>query len=139
MLYDLGGVTFEVAGLNADKVSRSRETSFAKYDVLGTGALYEHTGEADRKIEISGKVYPYHLGGLGALEALESIRSAGQPVLLMRGDGTMIGWVLIETIKEEDAYLQWRGDPGEISHTISMCRCDAPGVGDLANLLFSLF
>lgn len=138
MLYDLGGVGFQVAGLNADKLSREREASFATYEVVGGAPVYEFMGEGERSVEISGKCHPYHFGGVGALDALEAIRASGEPVYLMRGDGRPLGWVIIKSITEADAWLQYRGDPAEITHTIKLLRCDAPGVGALG-FFFSLF
>lgn len=139
MLYDLGGVAFDIVGINTDRVTKNRETSFAEYDVMGSSILYEHTGNKDRKITLTGKVHPFHFGGLPALAALETIRESGQPVFLQRGDGIPMGWVLIDSIEEEDAYIQYGGTPGQVSHKISLLRCDAPGVGGLANLLYTLF
>jgi len=139
VLYDVGGVSFEMVGLNADRSERNRETSFAEHAVIGTAPVYEHTGENKRTVTISGKVHPIAFGGQGGLEMLETIRSIGEPVFVMRGDGTPLGWCVIHSIKEKDSYLFYNGQPQEIEHTIEMWRCDAPGVGGLFGFLISLF
>lgn len=138
MLYMLGGVAFEVAGLNAERVSRESQSEFATYNVVGAEPLYEFMGEGERKITISGKVFPFALGGGPSLSQLEALRQAGMPTSLVRGDGGGLAWVIIESMREKHGHLYFSGAPQEVEHEVCLVRCDAPSAGGMGMFL-SLF
>jgi len=139
MLFDLGGVTFVIAGPNIDKVSLESKADFATYNVVGAEPKYEFMGEGARTIKLSGKILPRHFGGYSALDALNAIRASGQPVSLVRGDGRSMGWVIIDEIEEKHSWLLYNGSPQSVEHEIKLTRIDAPSVGSVVGFFFSLF
>lgn len=131
----LGGVVFQIEPLNYQRLSSSMTTSFAEHSVLGAPKVYEHTGEGDRSFDIKGTVFPEFSGGMDELQALEMMRSSGQPQSLMLGSGFTAGWVLIKSIKQDHEHIGASGIGREVSFTLSLERCDTPGGDILGDLL----
>lgn len=140
MLFQLGSVQFDVAPVNVHEASREVGHDFAAKDVIGAPKPRESMGEADEKVSMSGRLFPHRLGGLGGLAALEAMARAGTPQILVRGDGMVYGWFLIESVKEKSTYLDGRGVGREIEFDISLVRSpNAASAGSIMSMLFSLF
>ncbi len=135
MLYALGPVVFSIAPLNTDKVQRTGETKHAEHHVLGGAPLYEFMGEGKRTIKLKGAVFPDNFGGLDQLGALEQMRRLGAPQHLLRGDGTPMGWVVIEDVNEDHEHLNPQGVGRVISYTIDMKVAGAPGAGAFIDIV----
>jgi phage protein U len=94
-LYQLGAIQFQVAPVNISEVSRETGSDFAAKDVMGAPRPREFVGEADERLTFAGTLFPQMFGGLSGIDALQSIARAGQPQMLMRGDGSVFGWYVI--------------------------------------------
>lgn len=146
MLFQLGAVTVDVRPFNVDEVKRKGAADFADKDLLGRRKGSEFVGVGTETLELSGKILPFRRRGDGrpALEAMWGQMRAGQPIFVMRGDGTILGWMRIDSIDESHASLV-KGGGGvgsEISHEIKLTRVEAPGsAGALSHLdaMLSLF
>jgi phage protein U len=57
----------------------------------------------------------------------------------MRGDGAVMGWVVILDVKEKSTYLDPKGVGKVIDVDISVKRCDAPPSGSFFSLLADIF
>ncbi len=102
MLFQLGGVTFDTYPLNADETNETFGDDFAVKPVVGAQQPREFMGPADHNFTLSGELQPYFLArngqdsGMGDLAALKAMADGGEPQILVRGDGTNMGWWLIE-------------------------------------------
>lgn len=139
MLYQLGTVTFEVLTPNIHKVGRSTTTDFAAKDVMGAMRPREHTGEGDEGIRLAGRILPDHLGGLGSLEDLDKMRRTGVAQILVRGDGTNMGWFVIEGIDEQHEYLAKDGVGRWIEFDVALTRAPKPSAASYIRTLLRLF
>jgi phage protein U len=126
MLMVLGPVVFEIAPVNIQKWERDGQTKFVEHKVVGAEPIYEFTGAGERNIELKGKLFPEHFGGLSAMDVLEGMRRSGQPQHLMRGDGYPVGWVLVEKFKEDHGTLNGVGVGREVEFTIQCIICNPP-------------
>lgn len=105
-LYRLGNVTFQIAPFNISKVRADHTAGFAEKALLGSMPRQEFVGEGVSTFELSGKIFPYHhLGALEILARLNEIRKEGKPKFLIRGDGEVLGWVVIDRISELSEHL----------------------------------
>ena len=126
MLMMIGPVKFEVAPLNATEVGHSTETAYVEKPILGTMPPVEWVGEGPETYTIRGRLFPRRFGGMDDLALLRAARKAGLPQYMMRGDGAMLGWVVIDRINERSTYLD-RGGVGQvIDLDIAIRRCPAP-------------
>ncbi|KAI93268.1 tail protein [Rhodomicrobium udaipurense JA643] len=142
MLYQIGPVTVDVFPFNADSVEEDGSTEYAKKDLLGRMPGREFTGEGDEKFSIRGQVFPTKIGGLTEIETLNGLRRSGERVMVVRGDGKVLGWHAIESVRKSHEMLGPNGVGQVIKHDIVLVRVDAPGSdagATLLSMLLSLF
>lgn len=142
MLYQVGPVTVDVFPFNASEVERDGATDYAKKELLGRLPGREYVGEGDETLTLKGQVLPTKIGGLGEIEALHGLRRAGQQLIVLRGDGLLLGWFAIENVKESHEHLAANGVGQVVKHEIKLVRVDPPGGGAgaaLLGVLLSLF
>ena len=139
MLMMLGPVQFNVVPFNTSDYSRGHEAGFAEKPVLGTRPPLEFMGEGPETWTIKAKLFPEKFGGMGQLELLSQARSSGRPQYLMRGDGAVMGWVVILGVQERATYLDRKGVGKVIEVDISVKRCGNPSPGSFFSLMADIF
>jgi phage protein U len=138
MLFQLGSVTFEVAPVNVDATDLSMGSDYAAHEVIGAQKPRESTGQADTRLRLSGKLFPEKFG-IGAWPSLQAMSVSGTPQMLIRGDGTVFGWQLIEKLNEKHTYLGVDGVGRVIEFDIEMVQSpDGASAGSMLNLLGDL-
>jgi phage protein U len=138
MLLQVGPIQFEIDPLNAHAIDRAAQTMFAKKDVIGRGPQYEHTGEGEDRIVIRGRVFPYKLGGLGAIALAHTIRTQGSAQPVTRGDGLYLGWFVITELSERHNHLAGDGVGQLIEVDMVIERCDKPSAQGYFSSLMGL-
>lgn len=139
MLYQLGGVQFSVAPTNIDAVSRERGSDFAVKDIIGAQRPREFMGVGDSEVTLSGKLIT-HRFGMGALETLAAMAQSGQPQMLARGDGYILGWHYVEKVKEKHSWIGPLGVGRIIEFDLELKQ--SPGgatASSMVSMLMSLF
>jgi uncharacterized protein len=142
MLYQIGPVTVDVFPFNADEVTFEGATGFARHEVMGRRPPRENMGEDDERLTLTGQILPTKIGGQDELDALQGLRRAGNAVMVVRGDGRVMGWFLVENVSEAHKMIGSNGVGQVIRHEIKLVRADAPGAAagaSLLSLLSSLF
>lgn len=115
MLYQLGPLTIDTFPFETHDVNRRSGADFAAKDVVGVQRPREFMGEGDEYIVLIGTLFPlrmqqlYGRSGLDELATLNTIRAAGQPNILVRGDGANLGWFLVEDVQERNTRLMATG------------------------------
>lgn len=139
MLMMIGPVKFEVTPFNATDYGHAHEASFVEKPVLGARMPLEWVGEGAETWTIRAKLFPNRFGGLGDLKVLQQARASGRPQYMMRGDGALMGWVVIESVSERSTYLDAGGVGNMIDVDISVRRCQAPSAGSFFSIFAGLF
>ncbi len=139
MLMMIGPVKFEVTPFNATDYGHSHESSFVEKPVLGARMPLEWVGEGAETWAIKAKIYPERFGGLGDLKVLQQARISGLPQYMMRGDGSLMGWVVIESVNERSTYLDATGVGKVVEIDIAVRRCQAPSAGAFFSIFAGLF
>ena len=138
MLYQLGSVTFSVAPINIDAADLTMGSDFAAHEVIGAPKPRESTGQADTRLRLSGKLFPERFS-IGAWPSLQAMATSGTPQMLIRGDGTVMGWQLIEKVTEKHSFLGVNGVGRQIEFDIEMVQSpDGASAGAMLNLLGDL-
>ena len=109
ILYQLGAFTFDVFPVNVHEVERQMGANYAAKDIMGAMRPREFTGEADDRVKLSGRLFPQRLGGTSGIGALQALTRTGEPQLLIRGDGEVLGWYLIEQVTDKHTFLDVAG------------------------------
>jgi phage protein U len=138
MLMSVGPLVFDLA-TNIDQYELSSDEDFARKDVIGIRKPFEHVGEGDETLTLSGKLFPEKLGGAGSVDALLAIKRTGAPQIVIRGDGKFLGWFLVTRVQTQNEYLSPQGTPRLISVEITLQRCDPPSAAAAFGSLISLF
>lgn len=139
MLMMIGPVTFEVAPFNATGYSHSHGTDFVEKPVLGAQAPLEWVGEGAEAWDISAKLFPERFGGMSDLLLLKAARKSGLPQYMMRGDGSLMGWVAITNVNERSSYLGANGVGRVIDVTIGVRRCQTPSAASYFSIMAGVF
>lgn len=139
MLMSLGPIKFEVYPLNALGYGHDHESSFAEKPVLGARPTLEFVGEGTESWSITAKIFPHKFGGLADLKKLYQARAAGKPLYLMRGDGSQMGWVIIDRVSETSSYLDRNGVGKVIEIEISVRRAAKPSNGSFYSVFSGMF
>lgn len=139
MLAQLGSTTFEIVPFNAIGTGHDAGADFAEKAVMGRRPPLEFVGEAPESFTIQAKLFPAKFGGMSSLDGLHKQRQAGKALPLMRGDGTPLGWVVIEKVAERASFLDAKGVGQVIEVDITVKRSDPPGAGGIFSILSGLF
>jgi phage protein U len=135
----LGPVQFQVIPFNTHAYGHGHEAGFAEKPVLGVRPPLEYVGEGPESWTIKGKIYPGKFGGMDELKLLYDARLSGRPQYLMRGDGVLMGWVVILSVSENSTYLDKDGVGKVIEFDIKVKRTDKPSAGQYFASLVDLF
>lgn len=140
MLYQLGALTFDVIPVNIETTEREMGADYAAKDVVGSMRSREFMGEADDKIKLSGRLFPHKFGGVAGINVLQAMAVAGEPQMLIRGDGGVFGWYVIEKVTDKHTFLDVVGVGRMIEFDIELVRTlNRPSAAGMANTIFSLF
>jgi phage protein U len=138
LLYSWGMVQFEVEPLNLHEVDHTTMTSWAKKPIVGAANYREWTGEEDDELHLRGRIFPFRIGGLANLDAVEAARKKGVAALMMRGDGRYLGWYVIERMQRHDTYLAINGVGQQIEFEALFIRVPVPSAEDEYPVYFEL-
>ena len=139
MLLMIGPVRMKVAPFNVTSYTQTRETAYVAKAVLGGREPMEYVGEGPATVSVSGKLFPEKFGGQSSLTVLNLARASGTPQWLMRGDGGMMGWVVIEAVKERSTFLDADGVGRVIDVDIELRRVGIPLAATFFSALAALF
>ncbi len=146
MLFQLGPITIDSpSGLNATGTMREFGGDFAVKPVVGAQQPREFVGPSDGRIQIVGKLFPFGAAragmptGLPEIDLLESMSASGEPQILVRGDGTNLGYWLIEKVNVSTQNLSSTGIGRDIDYSINIVQSsNGPSAASLLSVLSSL-
>ena len=139
MLYQLGVLSIKVHPFNVDKVQFDGSTDYVPKPVLGKEPPMEYVGEGANTWRLSGQLFPKAIGGLSELGILNAMRTSGRPQFLLRGDGTPLGWVVIEKVSTRESHLGGDGVGQKIEVDMELRRAGRPSRLALFTILLGLF
>lgn len=153
-LYSWGPITFEIYPLNVGEVDHTTMTEWARKEVAGAAIYREWVGELEEEIHLRGKVFPHFFarasqisvpgqfqgspatrratstGGLSHLDIMDNMRRLGQAHTLVRGgapgDGTHLGWFVIERLTRGHSFLGPDGVGQQIQFEATFQRVPVP-------------
>lgn len=126
MLMMIGPVQFKVAPVALMDYQRTHDASFAEKAIIGAAPALEWTGEGPESWTIRATLFPERFGGMGALTILDGLRRLGRPQYMMRGDGRLMGWVVIMSVVEVSTHLDRDGVGRKIEVDIAVRRAATP-------------
>ncbi|MDB5177589.1 MAG: tail protein [Candidatus Saccharibacteria bacterium] len=137
-LFNWGPLQFEVFPLSLNEVTHTTGTDWAKKEIAGAAYYREWVGEGDEEIQLKGKLYPHFFakaarergkassGGMAELDALDNMRRLGHAHALVRGDGWMFGWYVVERLSRAHSFLAQDGIGQQVIFEAMFVRVPVP-------------
>jgi hypothetical protein len=125
-LYAWGEIHFVVQPFNIHETDHDTSTDWAQKEVVGSAIYREYVGENDEQLFIRGRVFPYRLGGMSDLQRFEEERRVGNTNILMRGDGSKLGWFVCEKLVRAHTFLSGEGIGQQVAFEAVLVRVPMP-------------
>lgn len=119
----LGSFRFAVDTAAFQQLQRTTEYRWQSQDRIGAEPIQQFIGAQNEKITLNGIIYPHFAGGLGQIDALRALASAGKPLPLAYTDtgvAQSIGKWVIKSIGETRTIFNPQGAPLRIEFTIGL-------------------
>ncbi len=139
MLMMVGPVIMQVAPFNMTEYTHTHGGAFAEKPVMGGRQPLEWMGQATESWNLSAKLFPARFGGSSSLAILAAVRASGLPQLMLRGDGSLMGWVVVEQVTEKFTLLDSNGVGKVIDVGIALKRSQPPTPAGYISALSGLF
>lgn len=139
MLMLIGPVLFKVQPFNLTDAAHSYGASHVEKPVMGGRQPFEFTGEDTESWSFRAVLFPQKFGGESALTLLKLMSRSGLPQYMLRGDGSLMGWMVVTAVTERSSYLDASGVGRVIEVDISLNRSEAPSARGYFEGLQGLF
>ena len=126
LLYQWGINQFEVLPFNVHEVDHDTATDWAHKEIAGAAIYREWVGENDETFHFRGNLFPYRIGGMSNMELFEADRRNGTSHMLIRGDGSVLGWFVCEHLQRDHTFLTSVGVGQQIAFEASLVRVPVP-------------
>ena len=124
MLMCYGLFVFGVLTAPFDQASRATAWRWAVNNRTGNEPAYQFVGRGEDQITLTGILMPEYSGGPISLTMLREMAERGEPYLLMRGTGEVLGYWLIESLNETRSELLPDGQAMKIEFQLVLKRYD---------------
>jgi len=139
-LFQLGGVQFQVMPVNIEEFEHQVGGDYAAKDVMGAMRPREFMGPADDKVTMAGVLFPHKFGGVPGIMALQIMAELGIPQMLVRGDGMVFGFYVIEKVTDKHAYIDMAGVGRMIEFEVELVKSPlGPSIAGAMSTLMNLF
>jgi len=139
-LFQLGGVQFQVMQVNVQEFEHEVGGDYAAKDVVGAMRPREFMGPADDKVTMAGVLFPHKFGGVGGISALQMMAESGEAQMLVRGDGSVFGFYVIERVTDKHAYIDMAGVGRMIEFEVELVKSpNGPSARGAMSTFMSLF
>lgn len=97
----LGSIEFSVKAGTFSTLSRNTRWRVDKPEPMQGLGVPTSRGRADDTLTIDGTSYPGYSGNLSTVERLREAGDAGEPLLLVDGEGGIFGYWMVEGVTEK--------------------------------------
>lgn len=122
VMLQLGGFQFGINTAAFQSLQRNNEWRWPAQDRFGKPPVLQFIGEGAESITLPGVIYPEWRGGFGQLDAMRAQAGKGEPLLMVDGQGRMMGKWAIERIEEKQSVFADAGAPRKQEFTIQLRR-----------------
>ena len=139
-LFTLGSLVFEQLPFSVSTLSATRAADWAAKDVLDAMRPREFTGLGDERLQFTGRLLPQTFADKrNSRQLLDQMRRSSSPYHLMRGDGANMGWYVIESVTEDETYLDRKGRGKVVDYVLTLVRVPVPQAESYIQTLQRLF
>ncbi len=120
----LGVYQFKVDNAAYQSLERTTEYRWAAQERVGAQDALQFTGIGPDLMTLNGVIYPHYKGGLDQVNKMRLQASAGLPLPLVAGTGKILGFWVVESVREGQRIFGDRGVPLRQEFGISIRRYD---------------
>lgn len=120
MMMALGPFYFALDTAAYQKLTHEMSWRYAKVDRLGREPATHYMGPGAQKVSLSGTIYPHFRGGLGQIDKMREAADLGPGLLMVDGDGNVLGDWCIESISADKSVFFANGMPRRIDFRMSL-------------------
>jgi len=134
MMATLGLFVFQLSTAPYQQLRRSTNWRWASNNRIGNRPSYQHLGQGEDVITLSGTLLPEITGGRVSLDALRLMADAGKSWPLIDGEGFIYGLWFIESVEETRTIFFKDGAARKIEFSLSIKRADDSQIDKLGVL-----
>lgn len=120
MMLQLGRYQFSMDTAAYQRLRRSTRWRWTAVDRQGRRPARHFDGPGEDRIELDGVILPTYKGGLGQVEAMRTEAGGGVPLVLVDGEGHVLGRWVIETVEETQQHLLRSGAPRRVEFRLQI-------------------
>ena len=122
MMLALGPYRFSLNTSAYQSLKRSSEYRWPSIERIGKEPLLQAIGPGYDRIDLDGVIYPHFRGGLGQINATRDSAAKQEPLMLINGQGNVLGRFVITQIEESQNTFLADGTPRKIEFRMSLER-----------------
>ena len=122
MMLALGPYRFSLNTSAYQSLKRSSEYRWPSIERIGKEPLLQAIGPGCDRIDLDGLIYPHFRGGLGQINAMRDSAQRQEPLMLINGQGNVLGRFVITQIEESQNTFLADGAPRKIEFRLSLER-----------------
>lgn len=122
MMLALGPYRFSLNTSAYQSLKRSSEYRWPSIERIGKEPLLQAIGAGCDRIDLDGVIYPHFRGGLGQINAMRDSAQRQEPLMLINGQGNVLGRFVITQIEESQNTFLADGAPRKIEFRLSLER-----------------
>jgi phage protein U len=122
MMLALGPYRFSLNTSAYQSLKRSSEYRWPSTPRIGKEPLLQAIGPGCDHIDLDGVIYPHFRGGLGQINAMRDSAQRQEPLMLINGQGNVLGRFVITQIEESQNTFLADGAPRKIEFRLSLER-----------------
>ena len=122
MMLALGPYRFSLNTSADQSLKRSSEYRWPSIERIGKEPLLQAIGPGCDRIDLDGVIYPHFRGGLGQINAMRDSAAKQEPLMLINGQGNVLGRFVITQIEESQNTFLADGSPRKIEFRLSLER-----------------
>ncbi len=116
----LGNYPFSIYTATYDSLQHSTEYNWQSQQRLGRKPAQQFTGFGEETISLSGLMLPDFSGGLIQLDAMRESAALGEPLILINGNGFVLGKWCITKISNTNSTFWANGMPRKIEFSMDL-------------------
>ncbi len=120
VMMGLGDYRFSLPTAAYQELKRTTPYRWAVQNRIGQRPALQYIGPGKETMDLSGDIYPLYKGGIGQLNKMRTEAGAGQPLILVDGQGNIWGKWCIEEIQETQTTFLPGGIPKKQSFNLRL-------------------
>lgn len=119
-MMNFGSFQFSVRTAAYQELNRHTEYNWPSQQRFGKRPSSQFVGIGEETITLPGIIYPEYRGGFHQIEAMRTMASSGTPLMMVDGNGVIMGkWVIVSVDEKQSTFAAF-GAPRKMEFTLNL-------------------